>query len=209
MRRRLCQKGTVLAGGGGSTGLLYRRNREYTPETSQVTQQDPIGIAGGLSVYGYAGGDPVNRRDPSGLSADSVTVEGSAATSAWNACKSNIDYYANFQHVDTSSTVHLRIRDAHSSEVLSNCPSALYGAGCFVPGPGLSGSVLVNSFATDFDTGLGRVVGAAGFVSSRVMVYRFVWAHEMGHAYFHSLGRSCNEECAAAVASVLARWIAP
>jgi hypothetical protein len=32
-----------------------------------VTQQDPIGIAGGLNLYGYANGDPVNFSDPFGL----------------------------------------------------------------------------------------------------------------------------------------------
>lgn len=31
------------------------------------TQEDPIGLAGGLNLYGYAGGDPVNYSDPFGL----------------------------------------------------------------------------------------------------------------------------------------------
>ena len=31
------------------------------------TQQDPIGIAGGLNLYGFANGDPVNFSDPFGL----------------------------------------------------------------------------------------------------------------------------------------------
>ena len=34
------------------------------------TQQDPIGIAGGLNLYGFAGGDPVNFSDPFGLCPD-------------------------------------------------------------------------------------------------------------------------------------------
>ncbi len=36
----------------------------------QFTQQDPIGIAGGANVYGFAGGDPVNFDDPFGLCPD-------------------------------------------------------------------------------------------------------------------------------------------
>ena len=36
-------------------------------ESGQFTQQDPIGIAGGANVYGFAGGDPVNYADPFGL----------------------------------------------------------------------------------------------------------------------------------------------
>jgi RHS repeat-associated protein len=49
------------------TGLSYRRNRYYDSETGQFTQQDPIGIAGGLNLYGYANGDPINFSDPFGL----------------------------------------------------------------------------------------------------------------------------------------------
>ncbi len=33
------------------------------------TQQDPIGLAGGLNLYGFANGDPVNFSDPFGLMA--------------------------------------------------------------------------------------------------------------------------------------------
>ena len=33
----------------------------------QFTQQDPMGVAGGASVHGFAGGDPVNCADPFGL----------------------------------------------------------------------------------------------------------------------------------------------
>jgi uncharacterized protein RhaS with RHS repeats len=35
--------------------------------TIAFTQIDPIGLAGGLNLYGYAGGDPVNFSDPFGL----------------------------------------------------------------------------------------------------------------------------------------------
>ena len=32
-----------------------------------LTQEDPIGLAGGLNLYGLGGGDPVNHSDPFGL----------------------------------------------------------------------------------------------------------------------------------------------
>ena len=67
--------GTVLQDGAGSTGMLYRRNRFYDPTTGQFTQQDPIGIAGGANVYGFADGDPVNNSDPFGLSSDCRVVK--------------------------------------------------------------------------------------------------------------------------------------
>jgi hypothetical protein len=50
--------------------MIYMRNRYYDPGTGRVTQRDPIGLAGGLNQYGYAGGDPVNYSDPFGLCRD-------------------------------------------------------------------------------------------------------------------------------------------
>jgi RHS repeat-associated protein len=49
------------------TGLTYRRNRYYDASSGRFTQADPIGLAGGLTTYGYAGGDPINFADPFGL----------------------------------------------------------------------------------------------------------------------------------------------
>jgi RHS repeat-associated protein len=49
------------------TGSLYMRNRYYDSNTGRFTQEDPIGLAGGLNTYGFAAGDPVNYSDPFGL----------------------------------------------------------------------------------------------------------------------------------------------
>ncbi len=43
------------------------RNRYYDPATGRFTQEDPIGLAGGLNVYGFAEGNPVTYSDPYGL----------------------------------------------------------------------------------------------------------------------------------------------
>jgi RHS repeat-associated protein len=59
--------GTFVANGQGTTGMLYRRNRYFNPGSGQFTQSDPIGIAGGMNAFGFAGGDPVNFSDPFGL----------------------------------------------------------------------------------------------------------------------------------------------
>ena len=51
-----------------ASGALYMRNRYYDPATTRFTQEDPLGLAGGLNVYGFAAGDPVDFSDPFGLS---------------------------------------------------------------------------------------------------------------------------------------------
>jgi len=59
--------GTILVDKMDAAGTMYRRNRYYDPGSGQFTQEDPIGLAGGLNLYGFAGGDPVNFSDPFGL----------------------------------------------------------------------------------------------------------------------------------------------
>jgi RHS repeat-associated protein len=48
------------------TGLYYNRKRYYVPEWGRFLSEDPIGLAGGLNVYVYAGNNPLNATDPSG-----------------------------------------------------------------------------------------------------------------------------------------------
>jgi RHS repeat-associated protein len=59
--------GSVMKDQHDASGLLYRRNRYYDPATGRFTQEDPIGLAGGINLYGYANGDPVGYSDPFGL----------------------------------------------------------------------------------------------------------------------------------------------
>ena len=50
------------------TSLVYCNARYYSPAIGRFLSRDPIVFAGGINVYGYCGGDPVNYADPSGLS---------------------------------------------------------------------------------------------------------------------------------------------
>jgi RHS repeat-associated protein len=49
------------------TGLYYLRNRYYNPMLGRFLSPDPIGIAGGINLYGYVGNDPLDFSDPLGL----------------------------------------------------------------------------------------------------------------------------------------------
>jgi RHS repeat-associated protein len=60
-------QGTLLLDKPDATGTFYRRNRSYDPNTARFTQEDPIGLAGGMNLYGFAAGDPVSYSDPFGL----------------------------------------------------------------------------------------------------------------------------------------------
>jgi RHS repeat-associated protein len=62
--------GSLIKDQRDASGLLYRRNRYYDPSTGQFTQEDPIGVAGGFNLYGFAGADPINSADPFGLCVD-------------------------------------------------------------------------------------------------------------------------------------------
>src|SRR5205823_1529420 len=59
--------GTVVEGKEDASGLVFQRNRYVDGQTGRFTQEDPIGLAGGLNLYGFAGGDPINFSDPFGL----------------------------------------------------------------------------------------------------------------------------------------------
>lgn len=52
------------------TGLYYMRARYYDPASGRFSSEDPIGLAGGINPYVYAGNNPVTYRDPSGVSTE-------------------------------------------------------------------------------------------------------------------------------------------
>jgi RHS repeat-associated protein len=64
--------GSLMQDGQDASGLMFRRNRFYDPAAGRFTQEDPIGLAGGLNTYGFASADPVNYRDPYGLASQGI-----------------------------------------------------------------------------------------------------------------------------------------
>ncbi|MFN2398929.1 MAG: RHS repeat domain-containing protein [Gemmatimonadaceae bacterium] len=50
-----------------STRLYFMRARWYDPVQGRFMSEDPIGLAGGINMYAFAGADPINGWDPFGL----------------------------------------------------------------------------------------------------------------------------------------------
>lgn len=48
-------------------GLYYLRARYYDPDLGRFISQDPLGLSAGINPYAYAGDDPVNAADPTGM----------------------------------------------------------------------------------------------------------------------------------------------
>jgi RHS repeat-associated protein len=74
----------------GELGLYYNVARHYDPRLGVYLTRDPLGAVGGMNVYQYADGNPVNVVDPLGLFGESwpgwvkttVSVVGAVAVGA-------------------------------------------------------------------------------------------------------------------------------
>ncbi len=54
-------------------GLYYYKSRMYSPKLGRFLQSDVIGYGGGMNLYAYVGGDPINWVDPFGYEEERPT----------------------------------------------------------------------------------------------------------------------------------------
>ena len=104
-----------------------------------LTQEDPIGLAGGLNLYGFAGGDPINFWDPYGLSADSVLGDPDAVRHVQRAVNvyRNMDTkdVAMHQKGDLTNVVEQydKVKSSETDHLYVQFGSCSSGAGCYDP----------------------------------------------------------------------------
>jgi RHS repeat-associated protein len=75
------------------TGYHYNWYRTYNPQTGRYLVADPIGFEGGINLYSYVSGNPVNLIDPKGLTAKCPLFEKDIRKS------SNFKTYGNFWRI--------------------------------------------------------------------------------------------------------------
>lgn len=56
-------------------GLNYYRARIYSPRLGRFLQSDPVFYKDDMNIYGYTGNDPVNKKDPSGMVAETLGMD--------------------------------------------------------------------------------------------------------------------------------------
>jgi RHS repeat-associated protein len=59
-----------------SNGLYFHRARYYHPTLRRWLNRDPIGLRGGLNLYGYVGNDPMDYIDPNGKGFAGAIIDG-------------------------------------------------------------------------------------------------------------------------------------
>ena len=64
-----------------ATGLINFRMRWYDPVTGRWLSKDPIGLSGGLNLYEFCHGDPMDNQDPKGNFVVAIGGVGSAGAS--------------------------------------------------------------------------------------------------------------------------------
>jgi RHS repeat-associated protein len=111
---RLLWKGLMWEG--DAVSLYYVRNRWYDPELGRFISEDPAGFSGGDNLYAFAGDDPINGSDPSGMCPNGYANTGVKTSIGTTWCLPPIVVYADPLGHDRTEQCDV------GRETGSNCP---------------------------------------------------------------------------------------
>ena len=150
------------------SGLYHYRNRSYNAPLGRFMQPDPIGTAGGINLYEYAGGDPINKTDAMGTNPGLIAL---ALAGAAVALELGIQIYHNEDPYRAylndgafgSANSSMQLVVAGSAGLLSGGLAPLVGAGGMaILGPQIAVvSYTENCATTSSCSGLGPGISAA------------------------------------------------
>src|SRR5690606_24090940 len=147
---------TPTAAGGG---FVYLRNRWYDPNTGRFLTQDPIGLAGGVNLYAYAGSNPVAFSDPFGLCPEPERKDGIVCISLFIPEKAAMGlkgdgrgYSAASDPDQSRAFIHVDVKNqSYTYQINETCPSN--GSDCAAP-------LASNRLSVTFDDDGGFTVSA-------------------------------------------------
>jgi RHS repeat-associated protein len=124
------------------TGLHYNYFRYYDPSVGRYLTPDPIGLAGGINLYAYVSGNPVNWVDPLGLLTESYN---NATGGGWKAPPQRYNPTHNVFNSKGPSWGVVNPSDLKAGADSSTGPLAFYGSGAalIIVGTDLTKSGLV------------------------------------------------------------------
>jgi RHS repeat-associated protein len=75
----------------GETGFSYNLSRNYMPNLGRYVESDPVGLAGGMNLYGYAAANPIKYFDQSGECVGPLILE--CAEIGWEVIEGSALYF--------------------------------------------------------------------------------------------------------------------
>lgn len=106
------------------TGFYYNQQRYYDPSLGRYITSDPIGLAGGLNLYGYAEQNPLIYTDPEGLA---VCGGFCVAALVWGVAEAGLSLWDAY---DTAKT----LTDDCTTTGEKFTAASLFAAGVLLPG---------------------------------------------------------------------------
>jgi RHS repeat-associated protein len=144
-------------------GIFFMKNRYYDSRRGRFLQKDPIGIAGGLNLYAYAGNNPIDRVDPEGLFETIFDVIGRQVNGDPEAAKQIYEWDRTRKEMEQGTYVPQVNPKAryYVDKIISYIP--LYGN---IWGLAKSGkAVLEGKYVEAIKEGLGALPGSRGFIT--------------------------------------------